>query len=137
MCGRIRIGSLRHNPVGLNSCATTRYRILKTEADNDRVIDKDGFRPNVGIVICNEDDQVLWGRRVNGRDSWQFPQGGIHRGETPEVAMYRELEEEVGLKPDMSKYWGEPRVGCITGCPSDLFVPLRIPFASAKNRFGF
>src|SRR5881392_1312311 len=32
--------------------------------------------------------------------SWQFPQGGIDRGETPEQAMYRELHEEIGLMPE-------------------------------------
>ena len=67
--------------------------------DKHRVIDKDGFRPNVGIVITNPSGRVLWGRRINGKDSWQFPQGGIHPGESPEQAMYRELDEEVGLKP--------------------------------------
>lgn len=76
-----------------------RFAILDPQLDNDRVIDNEGFRPNVGIVICNHDDQVLWGRRINGRDSWQFPQGGVHRDESPEQAMYRELEEEVGLLP--------------------------------------
>ena len=69
-------------------------------ADKERVIDAQGFRPNVGIVICNRDGDVLWGRRINGRDSWQFPQGGVHSGETPEEAMFRELDEEVGLKPE-------------------------------------
>ena len=64
------------------------------------MIDKDGFRPNVGIVLANDRGQVLWARRVGGRDAWQFPQGGINRGETPEQALYRELEEEVGLTPD-------------------------------------
>jgi len=77
-----------------------RFAILDPQLDNDRVIDNEGFRPNVGIVICNQDDQVLWGRRINGRDSWQFPQGGVHRDESPEQAMYRELEEEVGLLPE-------------------------------------
>jgi len=77
-----------------------RFAILDPQPDNDRVIDNEGFRPNVGIVICNHDDQVLWGRRINGRDSWQFPQGGVHRDESPEQAMYRELEEEVGLLPE-------------------------------------
>jgi len=77
-----------------------RFAILDPQLDNDRVIDNEGFRPNVGIVICNHDDQVLWGRRINGRDSWQFPQGGVHRDESPEQAMYRELEEEVGLLPE-------------------------------------
>jgi len=60
------------------------------------VIDDDGYRPNVGIVICNRQGQVLWARRF-GQHSWQFPQGGINPGETPEQAMYRELFEEVGL----------------------------------------
>ncbi|QJT82367.1 RNA pyrophosphohydrolase [Kosakonia sp. MUSA4] len=60
------------------------------------MIDDDGYRPNVGIVICNRQGQVMWARRF-GQHSWQFPQGGINPGETPEQAMYRELFEEVGL----------------------------------------
>ena len=63
------------------------------------MIDAQGFRPNVGIVIANDRGQLLWARRVGGRDAWQFPQGGINRGEKPEQALYRELEEEVGLDP--------------------------------------
>ena len=79
---------------------------LEHVIDNERVIDREGFRPNVGIVICNAEDQVLWGRRINGRDSWQFPQGGVHGGESPEEAMYRELEEEVGLRPEAVELLG-------------------------------
>ncbi|MDH3000068.1 RNA pyrophosphohydrolase [Chelonobacter oris] len=60
------------------------------------MIDFDGYRPNVGIIICNPQGQVLWAKRC-GQNSWQFPQGGINQGETPEQAMYRELFEEVGL----------------------------------------
>ena len=60
------------------------------------MIDDDGYRPNVGIVICNKEGQVLWARRY-GQHSWQFPQGGINPGESPEQAMYRELYEGVGL----------------------------------------
>jgi putative (di)nucleoside polyphosphate hydrolase len=41
--------------------------------------------------------------------SWQFPQGGIKFGETPEQAMYRELEEEIGLKPEHVKIIGRTR----------------------------
>lgn len=61
------------------------------------VIDTDGFRPNVGIILCNEQNRLFWGRRI-GQDAWQFPQGGIQSDETPEQAMYRELTEEVGLQ---------------------------------------
>ncbi len=60
------------------------------------MIDDDGYRPNVGIVIYNRHGQVLWARRI-GQNTWQFPQGGINPGETPEQAMFRELEEELGL----------------------------------------
>ena len=58
------------------------------------MIDRDGYRPNVGIVLCNWKNEVFWGKRVK-EHSWQFPQGGIKPGETPEAAMYRELREEV------------------------------------------
>ncbi len=63
------------------------------------MLDKDGYRPNVGIVICNEKGQVFWAKRV-GQKGWQFPQGGIDENETPEQAMYRELLEETGLKAE-------------------------------------
>lgn len=61
------------------------------------MIDSDGFRPNVGIILANQHNEVLWARRI-GQDSWQFPQGGIKKRETPEEALYRELYEEVGLQ---------------------------------------
>lgn len=66
------------------------------------MIDTEGFRANVGIVICNRNGQVLWARRF-GQHSWQFPQGGIDEGESAEEAMFRELHEEVGLKSHQVK----------------------------------
>ena len=63
------------------------------------MIDSDGFRPNVGIILANHKGEVLWARRI-GQDSWQFPQGGIKHNESPEQALYRELAEEVGLGAD-------------------------------------
>jgi len=73
------------------------------------VIDSDGFRANVGIVLANDRGQVLWARRVGGRDAWQFPQGGIDAGELPEQALYRELHEEVGLSRDAVEVLGSTR----------------------------
>ena len=60
------------------------------------MIDRDGYRPNVAIVLCNAKNEVFWGKRIK-EHSWQFPQGGIKSGESPEDAMFRELEEETGL----------------------------------------
>ncbi|MCD6055484.1 MAG: hydrolase [Gammaproteobacteria bacterium] len=62
------------------------------------IIDDQGFRANVGIIITNTHGHVLWAKRV-GKEAWQFPQGGMKPHETPEEAMYRELKEEVGLSP--------------------------------------
>lgn len=62
------------------------------------MIDSMGFRPNVGIIICNSRGQLLWAKRI-GQNAWQFPQGGIRQGEALQEALYRELKEEVGLDP--------------------------------------
>lgn len=60
------------------------------------MLDREGFRPNVGIILANQQNEVFWGKRIR-EHAWQFPQGGIKQGESPEQAMYRELEEETGL----------------------------------------
>ena len=62
------------------------------------MIDRDGYRPSVGIIVSNRQRQVLWARRGGSRNAWQFPQGGIDRGESLEDALYRELHEELGLE---------------------------------------
>jgi len=63
------------------------------------VIDRDGFRANVGIVLMDGAGRLFLGRRSGGR-GWQFPQGGMRHGETPEQALFRELHEEIGLGPE-------------------------------------
>jgi putative (di)nucleoside polyphosphate hydrolase len=72
------------------------------------MIDRDGYRPNVGIVLANTRNLVFWGKRVK-EHAWQFPQGGIKVGETPEDAMFRELQEEVGLQRNHVKILGRTR----------------------------
>lgn len=62
------------------------------------MIDKDGFRPNVGIILADGAGRLLWARRI-GQDAWQFPQGGINPNESHQEALFRELREEVGLEP--------------------------------------
>lgn len=73
------------------------------------MIDAQGFRANVGIVIANDAGRLLWARRVGGRNAWQFPQGGIQEGERPEEALFRELKEEVGLDESAVEVLGSTR----------------------------
>ncbi|HEX6735511.1 MAG TPA: RNA pyrophosphohydrolase [Azonexus sp.] len=72
------------------------------------MLDREGYRPNVGIILCNAKNEVFWGKRIR-EHSWQFPQGGIKRGESPEEAMYRELYEEVGLLPEHVRILGRTK----------------------------
>jgi len=80
------------------------------------VIDRDGYRLNVGIILSNDEGKVFWARRL-GQDAWQFPQGGIDKSESPEEAMYRELTEETGLNPTDVK---------VLGC-TDEWLKYRLP----------
>ncbi len=72
------------------------------------MIDDEGFRANVGIILSNCDGEVFWGKRIR-EHAWQFPQGGIDYGESPEQAMYRELMEEIGLQPQHVEILGRTR----------------------------
>ncbi len=72
------------------------------------MIDSEGFRENVGIILCNGDNRLLWAKRIRQR-SWQFPQGGIQEGESHQEAMYRELAEEVGLTSAQVRVLGHTR----------------------------
>ncbi|NKB38297.1 MAG: RNA pyrophosphohydrolase [Gammaproteobacteria bacterium] len=83
------------------------------------MIDSEGYRANVGIVLSNGQGQLFWARRI-GMDAWQFPQGGIRKNESSENAMYRELQEETGLLPEHVE---------LIGCTSD-WLRYRLP-----NRF--
>ena len=67
-------------------------------APEQDIIDHKGYRRGVGIVIWDGRSRVLLARRSDRRGR-QFPQGGVQPGEPPRDAMYRELEEELGLAP--------------------------------------
>ena len=57
---------------------------------------KQGYRPNVGLLIFNADGLVFVGERLDSPGAWQCPQGGIDKGEAPATAALRELAEEIG-----------------------------------------
>jgi putative (di)nucleoside polyphosphate hydrolase len=60
------------------------------------------YRDNVGAVLFNALGQVLVARRADmpnaegAAGGWQLPQGGMDAGEDPAVAIFRELQEEIG-----------------------------------------
>jgi len=76
---------------------------MNSSTDNtglpDHGIDANGYRANVGMIICDDQQRVFWARRA-GQSGWQFPQGGVAHKEEPIQAMYRELLEEVGLEQE-------------------------------------
>lgn len=72
------------------------------------IVDKAGYRLNVGIILLNQSNRVFWGRR-HGHDAWQFPQGGLAQEETAVQAMYRELHEEIGLEKADVELMGSTR----------------------------
>lgn len=73
------------------------------------IIDEQGFRANVGIIVANTQGQLLWCRRQGTANAWQFPQGGLLKNESPRDGMYRELAEELGLLQNHVKYIGETK----------------------------
>jgi putative (di)nucleoside polyphosphate hydrolase len=97
------------------------------------MLDREGYRPNVGIVLLNGSNEVFWGKRV-GQHSWQFPQGGIQHGESPEEAMFRELHEEVGLLPKHVQIIGRTRDWLRYDVPEEF---LRRQTASRMQRASY
>ncbi len=90
------------------------------QQDRDKhLIDRDGYRKNVGIIVCNNRRQVLWARRVR-HDGWQFPQGGVRPHESAVDAAFRELHEEIGLRAHEVRLLGA----------TDEWLRYEVPYAS-------
>ena len=54
----------------------------------------------VAAVITDARGRILLARRTDGRDLaglWEFPGGKCEPGESPEQALVRELQEELGI----------------------------------------
>lgn len=79
------------------------------------------YRPGVGAMLLNPDGMVFVGRRLDSSlDAWQMPQGGIDPGEEPETAVFRELEEETGVRPHHATILARSRSPYDYDLPSDL-----------------
>ncbi len=58
------------------------------------------YRPNVAAILLNAQNEIFVAERLNVRGAWQFPQGGVDDGEDAETALFRELQEEIGVTRD-------------------------------------
>ena len=55
------------------------------------------------MMIINHQKKIFVGQRFDkDKSAWQMPQGGIDKGESEEVALKRELEEETGISKDFN-----------------------------------
>jgi putative (di)nucleoside polyphosphate hydrolase len=100
------------------------------------VVDAEGFRPNVGIILANAAGKVLWAKRI-GMQAWQFPQGGLNPGETAEQALYRELREEVGVDPHAVTVLGATREWLRYTLPARYVRKGRVPTCIGQKQKWF
>jgi putative (di)nucleoside polyphosphate hydrolase len=82
------------------------------------------YRPNVAFILRRADGCILIGERSDLPGAWQFPQGGVADGETPDEALQREVLEEISLAP------GDYRVVGRRG-------PYRYEFPEGRTKEGF
>jgi putative (di)nucleoside polyphosphate hydrolase len=57
------------------------------------------YRPNVAAIIQTAEQKILIGERSDVPGAWQFPQGGVRKDESALEALFRELREEISLRP--------------------------------------
>lgn len=82
------------------------------------------LRPNVAGIVQRSDGRILICERINLAGAWQFPQGGVDKGESHAEALAREMEEEIGLRP------GHYRVVAHKG-------PYRYLFGDGREKKGY
>ncbi|WP_022693359.1 RNA pyrophosphohydrolase [Ponticaulis koreensis] len=95
------------------------------------------YRPNVGIALFSKRGHVFLGRRINahGPFQWQMPQGGMDKGETPELAAMREMEEEIGVSPKLVEVLEESDDWLYYDFPSDLKSRLPGPYIGQRQKW--
>lgn len=100
------------------------------------MIDADGYRPNVGIIIVNKQGKLFWGKRIH-QDAWQFPQGGVRESETLQQAVFRELKEEVGLDPSDVRVLGRTQDWISYDLPKHLIRHYSQPVCIGQKQVWF
>lgn len=99
--------------------------------------DPDRYRANVGLAVFSKAGHVFVGRRINGRGAfqWQMPQGGVDKGETPETAALRELEEEIGVAPKLVDILQETEDWLYYEFPAELRRRMGGPYLGQRQKW--
>lgn len=99
--------------------------------------DPDLYRANVGLALFSKRGHVFIGRRINahGPFQWQMPQGGIDKGETPEEAALREMEEEIGVSHKLVSLLEETDDWLYYDFPADLKARLPGPYIGQRQKW--
>lgn len=100
------------------------------------MIDTDGYRLNVGIILTNQTGQVFWAKRI-GQDAWQFPQGGVKAHEKPQQALFRELREEIGLTAKQVRVLGATKRWLRYQLPSHLIRYHQRPLCIGQKQMWY
>ncbi|HEX5340541.1 MAG TPA: RNA pyrophosphohydrolase [Gammaproteobacteria bacterium] len=100
------------------------------------MIDPQGYRANVGIILSDRSGRLFWARRM-GRAGWQFPQGGIQPGESPQQALFRELNEEVGLGAEHVQMLGSTQRWLRYRLPERYLRPDAMPLCIGQKQIWF
>jgi len=96
------------------------------------VVDKDGFRANVAMVISDGRGKLFWAKRL-GQQAWQFPQGGVSAGESAEQALFRELYEEVGLESSDKNNSAHQEMASLPYSSADAAQKIQTPVHRSKT----
>lgn len=85
------------------------------------------YRCGVGIVLINSQKKIFVGKRIDNKsDAWQMPQGGIDVGEEEDLALFREVEEETGIKANQIEILAK----------SDKYFYYNLPYRLQKKFWG-
>ena len=100
------------------------------------MIDAEGYRANVGIILVNTEGGLFWAKRI-GENAWQFPQGGIRESESAEQAVYRELQEEVGVTKESVELIGSTQDWLRYNIPEHLIRRHQTPCCIGQKQRWF
>lgn len=95
------------------------------------------YRQNVGLALFHGNGLVFLGRRqgAEGPYQWQMPQGGVDRGESPHAGALREMEEEIGVRPEHVDLLEEAPDWLYYEFPTDLRRKMRGRFLGQMQKW--